>query len=205
MLEMWNERYSQKDYVYGKGPNRFFEMLLNERMTSLGRMLLPAEGEGRNAVFAARKGWSVEAFDISAEGRKKALRLAEEFNVKINYQVGPLESQTYEKGSFDVVALIFAHFPPAIREIYLESFVNLLKPEGHIIMEVFSKDQLKFSKINPKAGGPKKQELLYSQEEVIKAFPGLEVELLEEKTVTLAEGEYHKGESSVIRFIGRKK
>jgi cyclopropane fatty-acyl-phospholipid synthase-like methyltransferase len=204
MEEMWNKRYSQEDFVYGKKPNRFFEEVLNNQITKPGRMLLPAEGEGRNAVFAARMGWDVEAFDISQEGQKKALRLAEEANVSISYQVGPLEDQHYEEVSFDAVVLIFAHFPPSIRKDYFKAFVKLLKPGGYVIMEVFSKAQLKYSKINPKAGGPKSIELLYDQEEIRSDFPELEVELLEEKIVSLEEGEYHKGESSVIRFIGRK-
>ena len=75
MKNFWDERYKAKAYVYGKEPNQYFAEKLRE--LEPGKILLPAEGEGRNAVFAARQGWEVSAFDSSSEGRKKAFLLAE--------------------------------------------------------------------------------------------------------------------------------
>ena len=72
MLAHWNDRYSNPEYAYGTAPNEWFK----EQLTHLpgkGRILLPAEGEGRNAVFAAKQGWEVSAFDPSEAGREKAL------------------------------------------------------------------------------------------------------------------------------------
>jgi hypothetical protein len=37
---------------------------------------LPADGEGRNAFYAASQGWIVTAIDSSIKGREKALQLA---------------------------------------------------------------------------------------------------------------------------------
>lgn len=61
MKEFWNQRFSQDEYVYGTEPNEY----LKEKLSLLlgGDILLPAEGEGRNAVFAAKTGWKVTAFD----------------------------------------------------------------------------------------------------------------------------------------------
>ena len=73
MKEFWNARYSQKEYVYGINPNQYFEQQL--RKLKQGQILLPAEGEGRNAVFASEQGWEVDAFDISESGKGKALKL----------------------------------------------------------------------------------------------------------------------------------
>jgi hypothetical protein len=36
-----------------------------------GTILFPAEGEGRNAIYAATQGWNVNAFDQSIEGKRK--------------------------------------------------------------------------------------------------------------------------------------
>jgi len=57
--KFWEERYSDEEYIYGKDPNVFFR-------TELGKLnpnsiLLPADGEGRNAIFAAKTGWDVTA------------------------------------------------------------------------------------------------------------------------------------------------
>jgi len=56
-------------------PNNYLKEQLSK--LDVGSILFPAEGEGRNAVFAARLGWTVSAFDISTEGKLKAIKLAE--------------------------------------------------------------------------------------------------------------------------------
>src|SRR4029078_7791808 len=104
--DRWNNRYSNDEYAYGEAPNNF----LKEQLEKLdaGTILFPAEGEGRNAVFAATLGWTVSAFDISAEGRNKALRLAQMNNVTIDYQVSELEALNFTIEQFDAIALIYA-------------------------------------------------------------------------------------------------
>jgi ubiquinone/menaquinone biosynthesis C-methylase UbiE len=83
-----------------------------------GKILMPAEGEGRNALYAAQKGWQAEAFDISDEGQKKALNLAKEKGVAISYQVGEISEIDLPENSFDAMGLIYAHFPAAIKSTY---------------------------------------------------------------------------------------
>jgi len=85
MKEMWNQRYAAKDFSYGTEPNRFFKDWIDKYPA--GEILFPAEGEGRNAIYAAKKGWEVTAFDFSGEGKRKAVQLAEIEKVKIDYKV----------------------------------------------------------------------------------------------------------------------
>jgi hypothetical protein len=92
--ERLNERYSGEQFAYGEQPNEFLKEQLGK--LDIGTILFPAEGEGRNAVFAAKLGWNVLAFDISAEGKKKALQLAEANHETIDYQIGELESLNYK-------------------------------------------------------------------------------------------------------------
>jgi len=146
----------------------------------------------------------VEAFDISKSGKQKAEILAESKNVNITFSIGPLESQSYKENSFDVIALIFAHFPSNLKEKYHEKFVKLLKPGGIIIFEAFSKDHLKLSSKNPAVGGPKDKDILYSIDEIKKYFNGFQFEIIQQEEVNLQEGKYHKGLSSVVRFVGKK-
>ena len=73
MKEFWNQRYQNEEYVYGKEANVFFSEQLQKLEPST--LLLPAEGEGRNAVFAAKLGWEVTGLDYSEEAKKKALKL----------------------------------------------------------------------------------------------------------------------------------
>ena len=113
MINMWDSRYAEDEYAYGTEPNEFFKETIN-KFDIDGKILLPAEGEGRNAVYAAKKGLDVTAFDISIEGTKKALQLAEHENVAIRYEVGNLPELKLMNESFDAAAFIYAHFPPPI-------------------------------------------------------------------------------------------
>ncbi len=204
MTEFWNNRYGLETYAYGTEPNEFFkENVLNYKPS--GRILLPAEGEGRNAVFAAQYGLDVTAFDLSEEGKKKALKLAGEKQVEIIYHIGPLEDLGFKANSFDLTGLIYAHFPPNIRMTYHQEIVKLLQPGGLIIFEAFSKRQLEYNTKNPAAGGPKSLEMLFSVEEIKVEFQNVDVLYLSEEVVSLREGQFHNGESAVIRFIGRKR
>ncbi|MEI2740577.1 MAG: class I SAM-dependent methyltransferase [Chitinophagaceae bacterium] len=138
----WNDRYSAKEFAYGEQPNNY----LKEQLEKLpaGTILFPAEGEGRNAVFAATLGWAVSAFDISAEGKKKALQLAARHNVTIDYTVGLLEELKYTDGQFDAIALIYAHFPAAIKSLYHKTLDRYLRKGGILIFEAFSKNHLAY-------------------------------------------------------------
>ncbi|MBE9463363.1 class I SAM-dependent methyltransferase [Dyadobacter subterraneus] len=199
----WNDRYSNEEFAYGETPNNY----LNEQLVKLpvGKILFPAEGEGRNAVFAAKSGWAVSAFDISIEGKNKALKLAEKNEVNIDYQVGELQNLNLETGYFDVIALIYAHFPADIKSLYHKTFDKYLKQGGSIIFEAFSKKHIDYIAANPKVGGPKDIESLFSMEEIKSDFANYEIIELTETEIQLNEGIFHNGKGSVIRFVGRKK
>jgi 2-polyprenyl-3-methyl-5-hydroxy-6-metoxy-1,4-benzoquinol methylase len=199
----WNDRYSQDEFAYGEEPNNYLKEQLSK--LTIGTILFPAEGEGRNAVFAAKLGWTVSAFDISIEGKKKAMKLAEKNNVTIDYKVGELETLAFESEQFDAIALIYAHFPANIKSLYHKTFDKFLKNDGIIIFESFSKKHIDYVIANEKVGGPKDIESLFSIDEIKSDFPNYEIIELIEQEIELNEGLYHNGTGSVIRFIGRKK
>ncbi len=202
-IEKWNERYKHEEFAYGKLPNNY----LKEQLSQLkpGKVLFPAEGEGRNAVYAAKLGWDVFAFDLSDEGRKKAMRLADATNVKINYMVGELSTLSYAVEQFDAIALIYAHFPAAIKSQMHKSLDKYLRKGGFVIFEAFSKNHLEYLSKNEKIGGPKELDMLFSIDEIKSDFVNYEIIELEEKIIELNEGLFHIGTGSVIRFVGIKK
>lgn len=193
MKEFWNERYAQEDYAYGTAPNAFFKEILDS--LPKGSVLLPADGEGRNAVYAAKSGHEVLAVDMSKSGREKALNLAKEQGVTIDYIVADLLTFTTEQ-KFDVIALIYAHFPKALRKEIHQKLIQLLKPKGILIVEAFHPKQLNFS-----SGGPKNEDMLYSLDLLRKDFNEPEEIYAKELTILLDEGEHHQGEAAVTRFV----
>ena len=202
MKDFWNDRYGKSEWAYGEAPNEYFKhQLVNFKP---GKILLPAEGEGRNAVYAAKMGWEVSAFDMSRSGKAKAEQLARKNGVQIDYQVGGLNEVSYPAAFFDCIGLIYAHFPAAVKSNYHKALNEYVRIGGVIIFEAFSKSHLKFSAINPKAGGPKDEDMLFSVDEIKKDFSNYDIVELVEREVTLNEGLYHIGMSSVVRFVGIK-
>ncbi|TGK31119.1 class I SAM-dependent methyltransferase [Leptospira gomenensis] len=202
-LNRWNERYSNAEYAFGEEPNLYLEETL--KTLSPGSVLFAAEGEGRNAVFAAKLGWSVCAFDISEEGKKKALRLAVKNEVAIDYRVGELDSLGFLPQTFDTIALIYAHFPAAIKSEYHKKLNLLLRVGGTVIFEAFSKKHIDYVTKDESVGGPRELAMLFSVEEIEADFPNYEILELQEREVDLREGKFHNGKGSVLRFFGRKK
>lgn len=201
--EKWDERYAKKDFAYGEEPNQY----LKEQLAKIvpGTILFPADGEGRNSVYAATLGWKVFAFDMSAQGQKKALQLAAKHQVQIDYVVGEFQSLTYPPGSFDAMALIYAHFPAEQKSAYHRKLITYLRPGGIVIFEAFSKKHLDYNSKNEKVGGPKDIESLFSIGEIQSDFSQFENLELAEQEIELHEGLFHNGKGSVIRFVGRKK
>lgn len=195
MKEMWDERYSREEYAYGEEPNLFFKTCLGQ-IPQPGRLLLPAEGEGRNAVYAARQGWKVDAFDISSVGRNKALRLAARHGVHINYQVADYESARIEGGAYDAVALIFAHVHESKRSSVHQRLASALAAGGRMIVEAYSKEQLSYG-----TGGPPAEALLYALDDLREDFANLEMLQLQKTEAEIHEGQYHHGLASVIRLV----
>jgi SAM-dependent methyltransferase len=200
MNDFWNERYGAPEFAYGEAPNNWLEQELPDVPPGqTQRILLPAEGEGRNAVFAAKKGYTVVCFDASEKGREKAMQLAERHGVVIDYRINDAMHFQIEPGAYDVVALIYAHFPADLLPIIHARCVEALRPGGHFILEGFAKEQLPLN-----SGGPKNEAMLFSIDELSQQLAGLRTLDLRRERVLLNEGAFHQGEAEVIRATGLK-
>jgi len=197
MLNQWDERYNRSEYSYGTEPNLFLKDFIEKNKP--GKLLLPGDGEGRNSVFAAKSGWEVIAFDSSRVARIKALKLAREMNVTIHYDESSVTDFSTNH-QFDLISLIFLHLQPETRKLFHKKLVDYLKPQGRILLEVFSKEQ-----INYPTGGPKNPDMLYSINELKDDFKGLTIDLLEKSTTVLSEGTHHNGQAETIRMLATKK
>ena len=193
----WDDRYSDKNFVYGTEPNGFFKEQID--LLKPGKILMLGEGEGRNGIYAALKGWRVDAVDFSINAKEKALKLAEGKKVTINYTVENLVNYLPQKNTYDAAGLIFLHLNKKIRNGIHKKVISSLKPGGIIIMEVFSKEQL-----GRTSGGPQNPAMLYSIENIRETFTGITPLLLKQEIIYLSESSFHSGEASVIRFLGKK-
>ncbi|MEL6131833.1 MAG: class I SAM-dependent methyltransferase, partial [Bacteroidota bacterium] len=161
-----------------------------------GSLLLPAEGQGRNAVFAAKMGWDVHAFDFSEMARIKAFELAEQEGVSFKYDVMSFESLELPLAAYDAIGLVFVHTSPDMRQKLHRDLIPLLKPEGMVILEAFHKTQLGLT-----SGGPKSDAMLFSEEELREDFQELDIISVEVVTRQLDEGPFHQGEAHIIQMM----
>lgn len=100
MKELWDKRYNTDQFIYGTTPNGFLKSELDK--LKAGKLLLPGEGEGRNAIYAASRGWSVEAFHTSqlenSTGGPPSLEMIEISQTRVILDEGPLH-----KGEAEVI------------------------------------------------------------------------------------------------------
>jgi SAM-dependent methyltransferase len=197
--ELWNERYAAtEEYIYGTAPNLFFEEAV--RRLKPTRVLLPAEGEGRNGVFAASTGCDVFAFDQSEAAMQKALKLAKSQNLRIDYRIADLAAADYPDQSFDMIAFIYIHLPERIRTQTFNSLLRFLRPGGYVVLEAFTKKHFGNTK-----SGPKTIDLLYEPTDIQNDFADLEVIEFYETRIEIDEGPLHQGPAEIVRLLGRKR
>lgn len=200
--ESWNLRYRASDYVYGKEPNAF----LKEKLRSLEPQtaLFACEGEGRNSVFAAQLGWEVTAFDQSEAGKAKAEKLAREKGVSIDYQLSSVDGLALPRESFDLLVLVYVHFPIEVRRAYYNKLLSYLKPGGKLIVEGFASGHESYLATHPKIGGPRDPSMFLSAAGAEEDFPGVNFTYLKELEAELREGQGHLGKGWVLRIEGIK-
>lgn len=205
MLRFWEDRYSGSTYAYGTNPNVYFKEQLDREIIP-GKILLPAEGEGRNGVYAAQEGWTVEAYDWSPTAHKKALMLAEQQQVSFEkYHIASLEDLQWPAEHFDLIACIFVQYPSASRRQNHQKLARSLRSGGTFILEAFSQKHLEAQAQNPRVGGPRNTDQLYTLEDLLDDFTGFDWSIAEETHAHLEEGLYHLGEGAVVRLAGTKK
>lgn len=194
---MWDEKYSAAHYVYGEEPNTF----LQEHIDCLpkGRILCLAEGEGRNAVFLARQGYSVTAVDASEIGLQKARRLAEKHQTSIEIIHADLATFDLGENQWDGIVSIFCHVPQEIRKRIHSQIAAGLKTEGVFLLEAYTPQQLEYG-----TGGPPDVESMMSKTRLLEEVPGLAFSHLEELEREIIEGSNHTGIGAVVQAIGKK-
>ena len=169
-------------------------------LPSQGSALCVADGEGRNSVWLARQGLSVQAFDIAELAVAKARRLADEAGVSVEFSVADCDQWRWTPESLDVVAAIFIQFAdPPMRERLFANMVRALRPGGMLILQGYTPKQLEF-----KTGGPGQLSHLYTAELIRDSFKQLKTVELIEYEAELNEGIQHAGRSALLGFVATK-
>ncbi|ESS72979.1 methyltransferase type 11 [Methyloglobulus morosus KoM1] len=194
---MWDERYSAEEYVYGTTPNKFLEENVN--FIPKGKVLSLAEGEGRNAVFLAKQGYSVTAVDASRVGLEKARKLAEDNGVVIEFIYADLEEYDIGENRWDGIVSIFCPVPSVLRKELHKKVVAGLKQNGVLLLEAYTPNQLKYG-----TGGGGSEDSMMSKESLSLELADLKFSHLIELERDVVEGVYHTELGAVVQAIASK-
>ena len=197
---LWESRYQGGEDLFGRAPNHFFLEALQARPR--GRLLLPGEGEGRNALAALRLGWSVAAFDLSDTARARAVSRAQAEGFSLAYEVGALPAVPDTPaftGLFDFIAVIFVHLPATVRRASHQALAARLAPGGTLLIQSFAPRQAARPGM-----GPNSPARLASPGTFARDCRGLEVLRARECEVVLEEGPLHTGPAAVVEFLAQR-
>ena len=95
-------------------------------------------GEGKDAVFFARNGYDVTAFDISDAGIEKTKRLAERVGVEVNVFKADILDFRLDT-NFDIIysSGVLHYITPQLRNELFANYKHFTNPNGLHVFNVF--------------------------------------------------------------------
>ena len=198
--DFWNKRFDTADYIFGKAPNQYLEAQAKLYLKKGNSVLCVADGEGRNSVWLAKQGMQVDAFDLSEIALEKAIALAKEEAVHVQFNLASSDSWNWQPNQYDAVVGIFIQFAdPVMRVRLFAQMISTLRPGGILMIQGYTPKQLQF-----KTGGPSILEHLYTEDMIRDLIGDLEPIDLCVYEKTLSEGSKHTGMSALLGLVARK-
>jgi len=179
----WDERYAQTGLLWSAQPNRL--LVAETEELPPGSALDLACGEGRNAVWLARRGWSVTAVDFSHVAIAKARELSAAADVEIDWVVEDLLDYEPPARAFDLVVVFYLQVPARDRTRILPRAAAAVAPDGVFLLVGHDAGNLEHG-----YGGPKDPSVLYTPDDVADSLGDLTIERAEvvERPVETPEG-----------------
>ena len=139
IVPFWEKAYQEYDTVaFSIEPNATvteFEHLINNR----SKVLDVGCGEGQNAIYLARQGHFVDAFDLSEHGIAKLKHRCELSNAQVNAFVADLTTYQFEQNYDMIVCFGTLHF---VAKDEWKRFINKAKKYTNIggihIIQIFT-------------------------------------------------------------------
>jgi SAM-dependent methyltransferase len=128
----WDARYGEREGAMWSGrPNG--RLVVEVAGVAPGRVLDVGCGEGADAVWLARNGWTVTAVDISDVALSRAGEAAERAGVAVEWVCGDALATPFPARSFDLVSLQYPALPKAAGEVAMRRLLDTLRPGGLLL------------------------------------------------------------------------
>jgi SAM-dependent methyltransferase len=161
--DFWDERYRSAPKIWSGDPNP--QLVAEVAGRPPGRALDVGCGEGADAIWLARQGWTVVATDISSVALERGARHARDtdpaVSARIEWRQADLLASPPEPDSFDLVSAQFLQLPPELRTRLFTALIAEVRPGGTLLVVGHHPSDLA-------TGAPRPQmpELFYSAEEI---------------------------------------
>jgi SAM-dependent methyltransferase len=134
--DFWDERYRSAQRVWSGNPNP--QLVAEVAGRPPGRALDVGCGEGADAIWLARRGWTVVAADISGVALERAAQHARDTDpaaaARIEWRKADLLAQPPEPGSFDLVSAQFLQLPPEPRARLFAALAAAVRDGGMLLV-----------------------------------------------------------------------
>ena len=128
----WDARYGERDGAMWSGrPNG--RLVAEVADLSPGRALDVGCGEGADAIWLARRGWTVTAIDISDLAVGRAREAAELAGVSVEWVCGDALLTPFPARSFDLLSMQYPALPRAAGEAAVRMLLATVRPSGLLL------------------------------------------------------------------------
>jgi SAM-dependent methyltransferase len=127
----WNGRYTEHGAMWSGRPNG--RLVAEVSALTPGRALDVGCGEGGDAIWLARAGWTVTAIDISAVALTRAREAADLAGVAVEWVCGDALQTAFPAGSFDLVSVQYPALPKAAGEAAVRTLLDTVRPGGLLL------------------------------------------------------------------------
>ncbi|WP_411700950.1 SAM-dependent methyltransferase [Conyzicola sp.] len=128
----WNARYLESSQIWSGNPNA--ALVRESAGLTPGRALDLGCGEGADAIWLARQGWTVTGVDVSDVAVERAHTHAAAAGVDISFELRDLATSA-TTDTFDLVSSFFLHVPErAQRNETLRVAADAVAPGGTLLV-----------------------------------------------------------------------
>lgn len=194
----WDDQFTRHKHAYGKEPNEFIRKS-RDVFPERAHLACFAEGEGRNAVYLAKRGYTVTAYDYSKVGLTHTKEFAKECGVEVKTIHADLTKKEVTSEMYDGALFVYGHVPKKDQSFFINNVIRSVKKGGYVLFEVYSEKQLDYG-----TGGPKHIDLLYKPEHILEWIAPYTCKHFFYGEKTRHEGEFHTGVGHIIQCIIKK-
>jgi len=153
-------------------------------------------GNGRNAIYLARKGWKVMGVDISQAAVKQAQQDAGKLKVEIDARAGDIAKMDLGRDRYDLIICMYVHM---VAVHNARKLIDALKPGGILLVEGHHAEAQSMG-LQPVSGGPPG----YMDNQLLHVYDKLRVVRYEDRIMQAEWSNGPEGKAPIVRLVAKK-